>query len=212
MPDKAPHAAYDRYAGLYDLVFGPIFLPGRRMILRALDCRPGERILEVGVGTGLSLPLYAADVKVTGIDLSTEMLEQARKRVRRRGLAQVEALREMNAEHMSFADNSFDKVVAMYVVSVVSDPVRMVREMRRVCRPGGEIFIVNHFRAQHPVVRAAEKAIAPFAHLVGFRPDVALDEFIAATELRPVEVKRANLLGGWQVLRFRNPHEQTQMA
>lgn len=209
---KATQAAYRRYAGLYDLLFGPVFYHGRKMILRALDCQPGERILEVGVGTGLSLPMYPAKVRVTGIDLSTEMLDKARERVHRQALTQVEALMEMNAEQMQFADNSFDKVVAMYVVSVVSDPVRMVQEMRRVCRPGGEIFIVNHFRAAHPVVRAAEKAIAPFAHLVGFRPDVALNEFIAAAKLHPLEVKRANLLGGWKVLRFRNPQEQPQTA
>ncbi len=210
MQIKAIKAAYRRYAPVYDGLFGPILHPGRRMILQALACRPGERILEVGVGTGLSLPLYPADVKVTGIDLSAEMLAQARRRVRRQGLSQVEALLEMDAENMEFADASFDKVVAMYVVSVVANPVRLVEEMRRVCKPGGDIFIVNHFRARHPAVRAAEKAISPLAHWVGFHADLELDGFIAAVGLPLLDRRRANLLGGWQVLRFRNPERQSQ--
>lgn len=140
------------------------------------------------------------------------MLAKARQRVQRQGLLQVEALLEMDAEGTSFADDSFDKVVAMYVVSVVSSPVRLMAEVRRVCRPGGEIFVVNHFRARHPAPRAAEKAISPFARPVGFHPDLGLDDFVASTGLPLVENQRANLLGGWRVLRFRNGLKQRQVA
>jgi len=141
-------AAYRRYARVYDALFGPVLQPGRKAVVKALGCRPGERVLEVGVGTGLSLPLYPPHTRVTGIDVSTEMLDKARARVENRRLANVEALLEMNAEEMTFPDASFDKVVAMYVVSVVERPARLLEELHRVCRPQGEIFIVNHLFRQ----------------------------------------------------------------
>jgi phosphatidylethanolamine/phosphatidyl-N-methylethanolamine N-methyltransferase len=124
---QAVKAAYRRYAPVYDTLFGPVLQPGRHAVVQALHCRPGERVLEVGVGTGLSLPLYPRDVRVTGIDLSSEMLEKAKRRVARVNLRNVEALLEMDAESTTFADASFDKVVAMYVVSVVPQPARLLR-------------------------------------------------------------------------------------
>ncbi|MFW6191205.1 MAG: class I SAM-dependent methyltransferase [Thiohalospira sp.] len=131
-------AAYRRWARIYDVVFGPIFHPGRRHVVEALGAQPGERVLEVGVGTGLSLPLYPRGVKLTGIDISREMLDVAERRVERDGIREdVEAIREMDAEAMDFPDDAFDRVVAMYVVSTVPDYHRLVREMRRVCKPGG---------------------------------------------------------------------------
>lgn len=201
---EAIRAAYRRYARIYDAVFGPILHPGRKQIIEALNCRPGDAILEVGVGTGLSLPLYPAKVKVTGIDISTEMLAKARERVKEAGLSQVEAVLEMDAEDLRFADSSFDKVVAMYVVSVVSDPSRMVEEMRRVCKPGGEIFIVNHFRARNPIIRVLEGLLSPLAKLVGFHPDLDLDDLLQKTRLDVVDIKSANLFGYWKVLRCRS--------
>src|SRR3970282_1134405 len=134
---------YRRYAKRYDFYFGALFQPGRKAVIDRMRCRPGERILEVGVGTGLSLPLYPPGAQVTGIDISEEMLARARARTARDALKQVTALLRMDAERMHFRDNSFDKVVAMYVVSVVPSPARLVAEMRRVCRPGGELYIVN---------------------------------------------------------------------
>src|SRR5690606_24354106 len=118
---------------------------------------------------GLSLPLYSSGVRVTGIDVSREMLVVARRRVAREPLPHVEAILEMDAQAMSFPDARFDKVVAMYVVSVVPDPKKMVAEMRRVCKPGGEILIVNHFRSRNPVLGTMESLLAPFSRLAGFR-------------------------------------------
>ncbi|MFQ5935646.1 MAG: class I SAM-dependent methyltransferase [Acidiferrobacterales bacterium] len=204
MEIEAIRAAYRRYARIYDALFGPILHPGREQIIEAMNCRSGDRILEVGVGTGLSLPLYPEDVKVTGIDISAEMLAKTRERVTDEKLSQVEAVLEMDAENLRFPDNSFDKVVAMYVVSVVSDPSQMVAEMRRVCRPGGEIFIANHFRARNPVIKAAERLIAPLAKLVGFHPDLALEDLLEKTHLDVVEVRSTNLFGYWKVLRCRS--------
>lgn len=201
---EAIRAAYRRYARIYDAVFGPILHPGRKQIIEALNCRPSDAVLEVGVGTGLSLPLYPENVKVTGIDISTEMLAKARERVEEAGLSQVEAVLEMDAEDLRFADSSFDKVVAMYVVSVVSDPSRMVEEMRRVCKPGGEIFIVNHFRARNPVIRVLEGLLSPLAKLVGFHPDLDLDDLLQKTRLDVVDIRSANLFGYWKVLRCRS--------
>lgn len=201
---NAVQKVYRRYAPAYDFYFGVMFQPGREEIIARMDCRPGERILEVGVGTGLSLSLYPPNVEVTGIDLSREMLARARARRRRQRLNQVVALRLMNAEHMQFADNSFDKVVAMYVVSVTPHPSRMTAEMRRVCKPGGQLFIVNHFQHSNSLVRGIERMISPFSRVMGFRPDYSLEHFMRETEL-DVEMRLpVNALGYWTLLRCRN--------
>src|SRR4030067_553071 len=141
-----------RHAKRDDFYCGALFQPGRKAVINRMRCRLGERILEVGVGTGLSLPLYPSGVQVTGIDISDEMLARARTRTARDGLEHVAALLRMDAEHMQFRDDSFDKVVAMYVVSVVPSPAQLVAEMRRVCRPGGEVYIVNHFQHDTPLL------------------------------------------------------------
>ncbi|HYN11219.1 MAG TPA: methyltransferase domain-containing protein [Burkholderiales bacterium] len=201
MQIEAVKAAYRRYAGFYDALFGPVLQPGRKAVLDALRLRPGDRVLEVGVGTGLSLPLYPADVKVTGIDVSHEMLDKARSRVAKRKLANVEALIEMDAEAMSFADASFDKVVAMYVVSVVERPARLLEELHRVCRPDGEIFLVNHVRSDNPVLGAVEKSLARFSDKLGFHPDFQLRDMLDGSH-ELAEVSRINFF--WKVMRLRN--------
>jgi phosphatidylethanolamine/phosphatidyl-N-methylethanolamine N-methyltransferase len=194
-------AAYRRYAAVYDAVFGPVLQPGRKAVVQALGLRPGDRVLEVGVGTGLSLPLYPRDVRVTGIDVSREMLEKARRRVARRRLGHVDALLEMDAERMTFPDASFDKVVAMYVVSVVERPAKLLEELHRVCRPHGEIYLVNHVRSDNRFIAAVEKGLARFSDKLGFHPDFELRDMVAdAGEL--TEVSRINFF--WKVLRLRN--------
>jgi phosphatidylethanolamine/phosphatidyl-N-methylethanolamine N-methyltransferase len=208
LQDETIKAAYRRYAGFYDALFGPVLQPGRKAVLNALDLRPGDRVLEVGVGTGLSLPMYPASVKVTGIDLSREMLDKARARVARRGLANVEGLLEMDAESMSFADASFDKVVAMYVMPVVKNPARVLDEFHRVCRPDGEIYLVNHVRSDNPLLGAVEKGLARFSNQIGFRPDFELRELINGSG-QVDEVARILL---WRVMRVRNGVAHRRMA
>ena len=200
MQIEAVKAAYRRYAGFYDALFGPVLQPGRRAVLQALKCRPGERVLEVGVGTGLSLGLYPAGVKVTGIDVSSEMLAKARARVARKGFTHVEALLEMDAEAMSFADASFDKVVAMYVLPVVPNPGRLLSELHRVCKPSGEIYLVNHVRSDNPVIGAVEKGLARFSDKLGFHPDFELGEAVNGHEL--VHLARVALF--WKVMQLKN--------
>lgn len=208
MDIEAIRKTYRRYAGSYDFYFGAVFQPGRRAVIDHLRCRAGERILEVGVGTGLSLPLYPRNVHITGIDLSAEMLEKARRRKRRDRMDHVELL-EMDAEDMSFPDSTFDKVVAMYVASVVPHPDRLINEMRRVCKPGGELYIVNHFRSDFPLMSAFEKMLAPMSKLLGFRPDLSLDEFVRHTRLEVVERQKVNVMGYWTLLKARNNRAET---
>ena len=175
MQIEAVKAAYRRYARIYDVVFGAVLQPGRQAVLEALKLKPGDRVLEVGVGTGISLPLYPRDVRITGIDVSREMLEQgARARGARASCSNVDALLEMDAESMAFPDASFDKVVAMYVVSVVPRPAKLLEELHRVCQPDGEIFIVNHFQSENRIVGALERALGGFSSQIGFDPEVDL--------------------------------------
>jgi phosphatidylethanolamine/phosphatidyl-N-methylethanolamine N-methyltransferase len=194
-------AAYRRYAGFYDALFGPVLQSGRKAVIEALKCKPGERVLEVGVGTGLALDLYPRDVRVVGIDVSSEMLEKARRRVEKRGFAHVEALLEMDAEAMTFPDASFDKIVAMYVVPVVPNPARLLAELHRVCKPTGEIYLINHVRSDNPVIGAVEKGLARFSDKIGFRPDFELRELLHESH-ELVQIERVNLF--WKVMQLRN--------
>ncbi|HVH76475.1 MAG TPA: class I SAM-dependent methyltransferase [Stellaceae bacterium] len=195
---------YRLFSGSYDIVFGPIFHPGRKAAVRIANDRPGQRILEVGVGTGLSLPHFRPDARVTGIDVSAEMLAKAKRRVERMRLAQVEGLLLMDAENLAFPDNSFDAVLALYVASVVPDPARFAAEMRRVCIPGGTIVIVNHFTSDHALVRFGERRLAHLARHIGFHADFPLDQFRRQSGLAIREVRPSNLFGYWKLLRCVN--------
>lgn len=199
----AVEKVYRRYAPTYDFYFGAVLQPGRRTVVEGMRLRPEERILEVGVGTGLSLPLYPSNVRVVGIDVSQHMLARAHEQKLRHRLDHVE-LHCMDAERMSFDDDSFDKVVAMYVVSVAPDPKRLLEEMRRVCRPGGDLYIVNHFRCANPAIGMIERMIAPFSSLMGFHPDFSLEDLVGRTGLEVDEKIPVNLLGYWTLLRSRN--------
>lgn len=207
---EAIQKAYRRYAQSYDFYFGAVFQQGRKAVIDLMACQTGERVLEVGVGTGISLALYPDDVHITGIDVSTEMLAKAEQRVQRNQYAHVDLL-EMDAEAMSFADRSFDKVVAMYVASVVPNPKHLVEEMQRVCKPGGMLFIVNHFHSDNRLLAKMERSISPFSKLMGFRPDVSLENFIRDTQLDIVRQTPVNFFGYWTLLQAQNqpaPREQ----
>src|SRR5437762_1702874 len=190
---------YENIAWGYDLVFGPILHLGRLDAIRQMGIKPGDRVLEVGVGTGLNADLYPSYCAVTGIDLSSSMLEKARERVARKGVRNVRLL-QMDAQNMTFADDSFDIVYAPYVISVVPDPVAVTREMHRVCRPGGKIIILNHFRSKSRLGSWLEKIIAPFTLYLGFKSDLDLPAFLVQADLQPVSIEKVNIPRIWSLV------------
>jgi phosphatidylethanolamine/phosphatidyl-N-methylethanolamine N-methyltransferase len=190
---------YEKLANVYDLVFGPTLHPGRLVAREQMGIQPNDRILEVGVGTGINTSLYPENCHVTGIDLSTSMLEKARERVARESLRNVRLL-EMDAARLTFADESFDIVYAPYLVSVVPDPVQVVHEMRRVCRRGGKIIILNHFRSANPILSRVERAISPFTVHIGFKSDLDLPGFLAQADLQPISIVKVNHPRIWSLV------------
>ncbi len=171
-------AAYRRWAGVYDTVFGGVSAFGRRRAVEAVNALPGQHVLEVGVGTGLALPHYSSAKRITGIDLSAEMLAFAHSRVKSSGLTNIEALLEVDAEATGFEVGSFDIAVAMFVASVVPNPRLLLAEMRRVVRPGGHLLFVNHFAAERGPRWWAERALAPASRKLGWHPDFSRDALL----------------------------------
>jgi phosphatidylethanolamine/phosphatidyl-N-methylethanolamine N-methyltransferase len=194
--------AYRRWAPVYDSTFGVVAMAGRRRTVELINQRRGN-VLEVGVGTGLSLPHYAPYLKVTGIDLSPEMLDKARERVARAGLLNVEGLHEMDAAELDFPDESFNTVVAMYVMTVVPDPDKVMAELERVCAPGGEVMVVNHFSQDHGVRGWIEQKMAPFADRLGWHPIFPMERVIGRPNLSLIERRSLWPMGLFTLIRFR---------
>lgn len=190
---------YDKLAKVYDVFFGPILHPGRLLALERMGISSGDRVLEVGVGTGINTALYPRNCHVTGIDFSLSMLEKARERVSRKGLRHVRLI-EMDAAALTFPDESFDIVYAPYLVNCVSDPLAVVREMRRVCRPGGRIVILNHFRNTNPLLSRLDRALSPLTVHIGFKSDLDLPGFLAQTGLRPISIEKVSVPPLWSLV------------
>lgn len=176
---------YEKIASVYDYTFGPTLHPGRLQAIERMGIQSGDRILEVGVGTGINASLYPRDCAVTGVDLSSSMLEKARERVARKGIRNMRLL-EMDAANLTFADDSFDIVYAPYLISVVPDPVAVAREMRRVARRGGKIIFLNHFRSANALMAWGERVLSPLTVHIGFKSDLDLPGFLAQADLQPV--------------------------
>jgi phosphatidylethanolamine/phosphatidyl-N-methylethanolamine N-methyltransferase len=190
---------YEKLATVYDFTFGPVLHPGRVDAIERMGIRPGDRVLEVGVGTGINAALYPRDCSVTGVDLSSPMLEKARERVARKGVRNVRLL-QMDAANLKFGDDTFDIVYAPYVISVVPDPVAVTREMCRVCRPGGRIVILNHFRSRNALMAWIERMISPFTVHIGFKSDLDLPAFLAQAELKPLSIDKVNFPRIWSLV------------
>src|SRR5476649_2170325 len=190
---------YENIAWFYDLTFGPALHPGRVDAIQRMGIKPGDKVLEVGVGTGINGALYPSECSVTGIDFSSSMLEKAHERIARKGVRNVRLL-QMDAQNMNFADDTFDIVYAPYVISVVPDPVAVAREMYRVCRPGGRIIILNHFRSASRLGAWLERLIAPFTLYLGFKSDLDLPAFLCQAELRPVSIEKVNIPRIWSLV------------
>lgn len=202
---KSIRRAYRFYAPIYDYVFGGFVDEGRRLAASRLPREPGERILESGVGTGLSLPYYEKCVEVSGVDVSGEMLEIARKRFQVPENPHVKELLEMDTQNLDYPDNYFQGSVAMYVASVVPDPKAMMDELFRVTEPGGPVLVVNHFASDKGVLRKVESTFARFSKRLGFRPDFSMEHFTGLIGMRPDSVTPVNVGGYWKVLEFRSP-------
>jgi phosphatidylethanolamine/phosphatidyl-N-methylethanolamine N-methyltransferase len=199
---SAVRRAYRRWAPIYDGTFGFIASAGRRRAVELINQRRGN-VLEVGVGTGLSLPNYAPYLKVTGIDLSPEMLDKARERVAKAGMLNVDGLYEMDAAHLDFAENSFTTVVAMYVMTVVPDPEKVMKELERVCAPGGEVMVVNHFSEERGPRAWVERKLEPFADRLGWHPIFPIERITGRPGLALIERKPLPPAGIFTLVRFR---------
>lgn len=199
LEEKQVKRAYKIYAPAYDLVFDWIFRPGRKTAVACLDVQENDRVLEVGIGTGLNLPLYPPNCRLTGIDLSEEMLVKAQAKVEELRLGNV-ILKVMDAGAMDFGDNEFDRAMATYVISAVPDPVGVLREMRRVVKPGGRIVILNHFRSERRVVGTLEDLVAPVCTRLGWKSNLPLEPLLSQVGLLPDAVTKVNLLNGWRLL------------
>lgn len=190
---------YEKLAKVYDFTFGPTLHPGRVQAIQRMAIRPGSHVLEVGVGTGINAALYPRDCHVTGIDLSTSMLEKASERIEKKDIRNMRVM-AMDAANMSFDDDSFDIVYAPYLISVVPDPVQVAREMSRVCKKGGRIIFLNHFRSPNPVLSRAERLISPMTIHIGFKADLDLPGFLAQAGLVPVSIEKVNIPRIWSLV------------
>jgi phosphatidylethanolamine/phosphatidyl-N-methylethanolamine N-methyltransferase len=202
--------AYDRWAPVYDRVFGKVFERGRMAAIEATERHVGPaggRILEVGVGTGISLLAYSRNNRLVGLDISAGMLRRAHERVREHGLDNVEALAVMDAKHLALPDASFDAVVAQYVITAVPEPEAVLDEFIRVLKPGGEIVLVNHLGAEGGPRRAFELAFSPLARRLGWSPEFPFARLTRWAEranghVRLIERRPMPPLGHFSLIRF----------
>jgi len=202
---NAVEKAYDRWAPVYDLVFGPVFEHGRRASAIAAE-RVGGRIIEVGVGTGISLSDYSRKNRVVGVDISEQMLNKARQRVVEQKLDHVEAIEVMDAENLAYPEDSFDVVVAQYVVTAVPDPEKALDEFLRVLKPGGEIIILTRVGAEAGLRRSIEHWIAPAARKLGWRTQFPWERYASWATRSPkvylIERRAIPPLGHFSLIRF----------
>jgi phosphatidylethanolamine/phosphatidyl-N-methylethanolamine N-methyltransferase len=204
MDADAVRAAYKRWAGTYDNWFGLASRHARAAAVAAVNGTAGERVLEVGVGTGLALPMYSTEKRVTGIDLSKEMLVKANARADALGLHNIDGLHEMDAQATGFEDQTFDIAVAMFVASVVPNPRALVAELKRVVKPGGTIMFVNHFAQDRGIVWWTERALAPASALLGWHPDFKLGHMFTAADLQVAKIETMRPMGLFRLVTLKN--------
>ncbi len=202
---------YSEFAPLYDKIFGKIFYSRLERVIEELDIPPGAEVLEVGAGTGTSFPAYPSHCEVTGIDLAPDMLARAQRKIRDNGWAHLKVL-EMNALDLEFPDDTFDYVMAFHVVTVVPDPVRMIAEAQRVCKPGGNIVIVNHFTSDFPLLGSLTEALDPLTRWLGWRTNVRLKPFIETTSLAVEKVYKLSKGSLYTVVLGRKDHNGFHLA
>ena len=201
MDDKSIIKSYKRVSGFYDYTFGQIFRPGQKKLVSMMGCTPTDKVLEIGIGTGTSYKYYPMETEVTGIDISPDMLEKAKKNIRKNNLRNKNVIM-MNGEQLTFEDNSFDKVVGMYVVSVTQNPNLLIKEMKRVCKPNGDIYLVNHFsfETDSKFMKILEKGLMPVSKYLGWRPYFPFSEFNAYAKLNVKSISKVNIFDYWGII------------
>lgn len=193
---------YSSYSGVYDLFFDTILHPGRKRAVEAMSIQPGDQILEVGVGTGLSLPLYPPHGRVTGIDISRAMLRQAEEKIREHDIENVD-LKQMSAERLVWPDSHFDKVLLPYVISCLERPVAVMQEVRRVCKPDGRVYFLNHFHSRNRILAWGEKRLTPLSKRLGFVLDLPLAVVTGSGLFRVEAIERVNFPRLWSLVTCR---------
>ena len=201
MDDKSIIKSYKRVSSFYDYTFGQVFRPGQKKLVSMMNCSENEKVLEIGIGTGTSLKYYPPETFVTGIDISPDMLEKAKKNIKDLNLSKKNVLM-MNGEQLNFEDNSFDKVVGMYVVSVTQNPDLLIKEMKRVCKPNGDIYLVNHFSfdTDSKIMKLIEKGLMPVSKYLGWRPYFPFSEFNSYAKLNVQSISKVNLFDYWGII------------
>jgi phosphatidylethanolamine/phosphatidyl-N-methylethanolamine N-methyltransferase len=201
---------YAEFAPIYDKVFGKIFYSRLERVIEESRIPRGAKVLEVGAGTGTSFPAYPTHCHVTGVDLAPDMLTRARRKIAENGWSHIKVM-EMNALALTFPDDTFDYVMAFHVVSVVPDPVTMINEVKRVCKPGGKIIIVNHFTTDFPVLGTVTRSLDPLTRLLGWRTDLKLQPFIETTNLTVERVYKTSKPSLYTVLVGTKPMDHDQL-
>lgn len=190
---------YSNYSNFYDFIFRQFFVPRQKHVIDQMDIKPNDKILDVGVGTGLSLSLYPEYCHVTGIDLSEAMLDKARKKIDRYALKNI-TLKQMDAMDIQFEDNAFDQVIATFVISVVPDPVKVISEMKRVCKKDCNLIIINHFQSSNKFMAKFEDWVNPICRKIGWRTDLDLDDLIYESNLHVNFKYKMNKFDLWKVV------------
>lgn len=194
---------YSNYSNFYDFIFRQFFVPRQKHVIDQMDIKPNDKILDVGVGTGLSLPLYPEYCHVTGIDLSDAMLNKAHKKINKYALKNI-TLKQMDAMDIQFGDNAFDQVIATFVISVVPDPIRVISEMKRVCKKDCNLIIINHFQSSNKFMAKFEDWVNPICRKIGWRTDLDLDDLIYESNLHVNSKYKMNKFDLWKVVMATN--------
>lgn len=199
METEAIKKIYAGYSNAYDAIFKRFFFPRIKHAIATMDIKHGDSILDVGVGTGLSLPLFPKYCSVTGIDISSAMLKQAREKLKELHINHIK-LMEMDAMNLEFPDDSFDKVFISHVVSVVTDPYKTMSEVKRVCKKNGRIVIVNHFKSNNKMVGGVIRMLNPITKKLGWRTDLSMDDFIKKANLHVEKKYKLKKIDLWYVI------------
>jgi phosphatidylethanolamine/phosphatidyl-N-methylethanolamine N-methyltransferase len=202
MSVAAVRKVYNFYASFYDFLFGTVFNPGRLSCTDIINkvSPQGASVLEIGIGTGLSLPLYRKDINITGIDISDKMLKKAEELAEKNNLSERVTLKVMDAADLEFENNSFDFIVAMYVASVVPDVDLFLEEIARVAKPNAHIIFVNHFSSENKIIHFLEKKIASLNKIIGFKSDFSIHSILHFNQLKLIDSQKTNLFGYWKLL------------